>query len=138
MFFRLPLPRQWMHSSLHLDLLRCPLLHKSLQPPCITEVVRVAIQPWELRMSSLQLLIQPWISAPGTHYGWVGRDRAVHRVCPTLLHMVRTGNQNPDLLILSPIPNPLGHMLLRSLISQCNLTNFHDELYSIMFHWTFA
>ena len=32
-------------------------------------------------------------------------------VCPTLLHMASTGNRTSDLLILSPMPYPLGDML---------------------------
>ena len=51
---------------------------------------------------SLQLSIQPWICAPGTHYGWVDRGSMEYEVCPTLLHMASTGNRTPDLLILSP------------------------------------
>ena len=61
---------------------------------------------------SLQLSIQPWICAPGTHYGWVDRGSVVYKVCPTLLHMASTGNRTLDLLILSPTPYPLGHMLM--------------------------
>ena len=33
-------------------------------------------------------------------------------VCPTLLHMTSSGNRTPDLLILSPTPYQLGHMLI--------------------------
>ena len=61
--------------------------------------------------SSLQLSIQPWICAPGTHYGWVDRGSVEYEVCPTLLHVASTGKRTPDLLILSPMPYPLGHML---------------------------
>ena len=60
---------------------------------------------------SLQLSIQPWICAPGTHYDWVDRGSVEYEVCSTLLHMASTGNRTPDLLILSPTPYPLGHML---------------------------
>ena len=63
------------------------------------------------RQCSLQLLIQTWIYAPGTHYGWVDRGIAKYEVCPILLHMTNTENRTPDLLILSPTPYPLGHML---------------------------
>ena len=36
-----------------------------------------------------------------------------YEVCLTLLHIASTGNQTPDLLILSPyLPYPLGHVLL--------------------------
>ena len=52
-----------------------------------------------------------WIYAPGTHYGWVYRGSVEYEVCPTLLHMASLGNQTPDLLVLSPMPYPLGHML---------------------------
>ena len=60
---------------------------------------------------SLQLLIQPWICAPGTHYGWVDWGIVEYKVCPTLLHMANTGNWTTDLLILSPTPYTLCHML---------------------------
>ena len=60
---------------------------------------------------SLQLLIQPWICAPGTHYAWVDRSSVEYEVYPTLLHMATTGNRTSDLLILSPTPYQLGHML---------------------------
>ena len=61
---------------------------------------------------SLQLSIQPWICAPGTHYGWMDQGSVEYEVCSTLLHMASTGNRTPDFLILSPTPYPLGHMLL--------------------------
>ena len=67
--------------------------------------------PWQWAHSSLQLLIQPWICTPGTHYGWMDRGSVEYEVCQTLLHTASTGNQTPGLLILSPIPYPLGHML---------------------------
>ena len=54
----------------------------------------------------MQLLFQPWICAPGTHYGWVDRGSVDYEVCPTLVHMA-----SPDLLILSPTPYPLDHVL---------------------------
>ena len=66
---------------------------------------------WQWVHSSLQLLIQSSICAPSTHYGWVDRGSVQYEVCPTLLHMVSTGNQTPDLLISSPMAYPLGHML---------------------------
>ena len=41
--------------------------------------------PWKGECQySLQLLIQPWICAPGTHYGWVDRGSVEYKVCPTL------------------------------------------------------
>ena len=70
---------------------------------------------------SLQLSIQPWISAPGTHYGWVGRGSVEYEVCPTLLHMASTGNRTPDLLILSPTPYPLGHVLPQVITRTCSI-----------------
>ena len=68
--------------------------------------------PWQSgRQCSLQLLIKPWVCAPGTHYGWVDQGSVEYKVCSTLLHMTSTGNRTKDLLILSPMPYPLGHML---------------------------
>ena len=68
--------------------------------------------PWEGgRQCSLQLSIQPWICAPGTHYGWVDRGSVEYEVCPTLLRMASSGNRTRDHLILSPMLYPLGHML---------------------------
>ena len=58
---------------------------------------------WQWAHSNLQLLFQPWTYAPGTHYGWVDRSSVEYEVCPTLLHMVSTGNRTPDLLIFIPI-----------------------------------
>ena len=37
------------------------------------------------RQCSLQLLIQPWICAPGTHYGWV--DQMECECYLTFLHI---------------------------------------------------
>ena len=68
--------------------------------------------PWQGgHQCSLKLLIQPWLCAPGTHFGWVDRGSVEYEVCPTLLHMASTGNRTLGLLILSPMPYPLGHML---------------------------
>ena len=45
--------------------------------------------PWQGgHQYSLQLLIQPWICAPGTHYGWVDRGSVEYEVYPTLLHII--------------------------------------------------
>ena len=66
---------------------------------------------WQLVDSSLQLLIQPWSCAPGTHYGWVDWGSVEYEVCPTLLHVNSTGNRTPDPLILNSPPYPLGNML---------------------------
>ena len=33
------------------------------------------------RQCNLQPLIQPWICAPGTHYGWVDRGTVEYEVC---------------------------------------------------------
>ena len=46
---------------------------------------------------SLQLPIQPWICAPGTHYGWVDQGSVEYEVCLTLLHMASTGNRTDQL-----------------------------------------
>ena len=43
---------------------------------------------------SLQLLIQPWICALGTHYGWVDQGSVEYEVCLTPLHMASTGNRH--------------------------------------------
>ena len=61
--------------------------------------------------ANAQLLIQPFICAPGTYYGWVDRGSVEYEVCPTLLHLASIENRTPDPLILSPSPYPLGHML---------------------------
>ena len=90
---------------------------------------------------SLQLLIQPWICAPGTHYGWVDRGSVEYEVCPTLLHMASTGNRTPDLLILSPTPYPLGHVAaihVCSVVFQCHQQNeisqFHIQ-HGTRYNW---
>ena len=70
------------------------------------------------RQWSLQLLIQPWICVPGTHYSWVDRGSVEYEVCLTLLHMASTGNRTPNLLILSPMPYPLGHMLQKEKVGR--------------------
>ena len=57
--------------------------------------------PWQWAHSSLQLVIQPWICAPGTHHSWVDWGSVEYEICLTLLHMVSTRNRTPDLLILS-------------------------------------
>ena len=76
--------------------------------------------PWQgERQCSLQLLIQPWICAPGTQYGWVDQGSLEYNVFPTLLHMANTGNRTPYLLILSLTPYPLGHMFPH-IIPFCN------------------
>ena len=67
--------------------------------------------PWQWADSSLQLLIQPWICTPGTHYSLVDRGCVEYEICPSVLHVTSTGNQTPDLLILSPTPYPPDHML---------------------------
>ena len=67
--------------------------------------------PWQGECQcSLQLLIQPWTCAPGTHYGWVDQGSVKDKVCSTLLHMTSAGNQTPDLLILSLMPYPCGYV----------------------------
>ena len=68
--------------------------------------------PWQGGCQpSLQLLISPWICAPGTHYCRVDRGSVEYEVCPIFLHMACTGNRTTDFLILSPTSYPLGHML---------------------------
>ena len=77
-----------------------------------TQVQQTLPFPWPGgHQCSLQLLIQPWIGAPGTHYSWMDRG-SVEYECPTLLHMASNGNRTPEHLILSPTPYPLCHMLL--------------------------
>ena len=44
-------------------------------------------------------------------YSWVDQGSVEYEVCSILLHMASTGNRTPDLLILSPMPYPLGHAL---------------------------
>ena len=71
----------------------------------ITHVQQTLPLPWQGgRQCSLELLIQPWICAPGTHYCWADRGSVEYEACPTLLHMANTGIRTPDLLILSPMP----------------------------------
>ena len=61
---------------------------------------------------SLQLLIEPWICAPGTtHYDRYDRGSVEYEVCPTLLHITTTGNPTTHLLIMNPNQCPLGHVL---------------------------
>ena len=68
-----------------------------------THVQQTLPFPWQGgRQCSLQLLIQPWICVPGTHYGWVDRGSVEYEVYPTPLRMASTANQTPDLSILSP------------------------------------
>ena len=58
-----------------------------------THVQQTLPFPWQGGCQcSLQLLIQPWICAPGTYYGWVDRGSVEYEVYPTLLHMASTGN----------------------------------------------
>ena len=81
-----------------------------VQTPMTTHVQQTLPFPWQGGCQcSLQPLIQPWICAPGTHYGCMGQGSVEYEVCPTLLHMASSGNWTPD-LILSPTPYPLGHV----------------------------
>ena len=59
---------------------------------------------WQWAHSSLQLLIQPWICAQGTHYGWVDQGNVEYKVYPTLLHMASTGNQTREVQTWVPCP----------------------------------
>ena len=77
-----------------------------------THVQQTLPFPWQ---GGCQCSLQPWICAPGTHYGWVGCGSVEYEVYPTLPYMANTGNGTPDLLILSPTPYPLDHMLLHNL-----------------------
>ena len=47
----------------------------------------------------------------GTHHCWVSRGSMEWKVCLTLLRMTSSGNQTQALLILSPMPYLLSHML---------------------------
>ena len=86
---------------------------------------------WQWAHSSLQLLIQPWICAPGTHYGWVDQGSVEYEVCLTFLHMASTGNRTPDLLILSLTPYPLGHAKFHSIIGwTCVVSLVWNEKYA--------
>ena len=78
------------HPLRHFDLSRCPLLHKSLQPPCITDC-KGSDTTWELRITA----------------GWAKTVRNVKPISTHGQHWEGT----PDLLILSPMPYPLGHTL---------------------------
>ena len=79
--------------------------------------------PWQPVYRSLQLLIQPWIGAPGTHYGLVDQGSVEYEVCLTCLHMTTTRNRTPNLLIFSPMPYPLGHMFRHVIINCCSGKN---------------
>ena len=87
--------------------------------------------PWQGgRQCSLQLLIQPWICAPGTHYGWVDRGSVEYEVCPTLLHMASTENRNPrpsdfESNALSTGPHAPTIIILSPLIS----SKIYDQRY---------
>ena len=41
----------------------------------------------------------------------VNQGSVEDKICLTFLHMASNGNRTPDLLILSPMPYPLGHMI---------------------------
>ena len=60
--------------------------------------------------------------------GWVDRGSVEYKVCTTLLHKANTENWTPDLLILSPMHYPLGHMLPPG-ISQGDVLNNVNTLY---------
>ena len=80
-----------------------------LSPHSMTAHVQQTLPfPWQGGChSSLQLLIQPWICAPGTHYGWVDQGSVEYKVCQHY-YTWASGNPTPDLLILSPMPYPLS------------------------------
>ena len=81
-----------------------------------THVQQTLPFPWQGgHQCSLQLLIQPWTSAPGTHYGWVDRGSMEYEVYPTLLHMASTGNPRPSDLesnALSTGPHAPAYLLI--------------------------
>ena len=90
--------------------------------------------PWQGgRQCSLQLLVQPWICAQGTNYGWIDCFNVEYKVCPTLLHMDSTGNRTPDLLISNPMPYPLGHILpWRALCTKISAVNIFAFIYRLV------
>ena len=58
-----------------------------------THVIQTLPFPWQGGCQcSLQLLIQPWICAAGTHYSWVDPGSVEYKVCQTLLHVTNSGN----------------------------------------------
>ena len=68
--------------------------------------------PWQGgHQCSLQLLIQPCICVPCTHYSWVVQSSVDCGVCWTIVRMTGARNQTPNLLISSPIPFSLSQML---------------------------
>ena len=76
-----------------------------------THVLQTLPFPWYGGCQfSQQLLIQLWICAPGTHYGWVDQGSVEYEVYPTPLHMTNTKNLPSDLLTFSLMSYPLGHV----------------------------
>ena len=93
-------PGWWKFSKPHMNCLlhcgiRCPsawLLHSKCEGKGIyyrvqTSMTEHVLQTWPFlsqggRHCSLQLLIQPWICAPGTNYGWVDQDSMEIRSLP--------------------------------------------------------
>ena len=70
--------------------------------------------------ADLQLLIQPWIFAPGTHYGWVDRGSVENtKFDQHFRYMTSTVNQTPDLVILSQMHCPLGHVFPHHWYTKC-------------------
>ena len=60
-------------------------------------------------------------------------------VCQTLLHMASTGNRAPDLLIFSPMPYLLGHMLqciwniiIAQLVNDTTCTTVHCYVFKTL------
>ena len=106
-----------------------------------THVQQTLPFPWQGgHQCSLQLLIQPWICAPGTHYGSVGRGSVEYEVCLTLLHMASSGNRTPDHLILSPMPYPLGSankLTSRISVKKSDIFTITSAIINITFHAAF-
>ena len=59
----------------------------------------------------LHLLMQPWICAQGTHWGFVARHKMELRSFPTLQHLTSSRTWKPDHFILRPIPYSPSYML---------------------------
>ena len=77
----------------------------------------------------------------GSHYRWVDQGSVEYEACPTLLHVTSTGNRTPNLLILSPMPYPLGHISV-TLIPQATFMNVTYQVYiltlKVLNFWKFT
>ena len=74
-----------------------------------------------LQLMPFTILQLPFHQVPTTA-GWT--EAVWNEICPTLLHMTSSGNRTLDLLILSPVPYPLGHILqsLPMMVSHTEVT----------------